>query len=183
MGFLKQIKGLGKKAQRFGRGLGKKITKEGFLSDAHRSLGRFNTFAIPALTAASGLPYVGGVAATGAKLLGAAQTGLGVASKVQQMQKAFTPSMGKSVGNSTSVESFHTPNIGAVRGANKEKEMLQALGSKFDPSSVSMEEIMGISSKNIGRQIRQHIQNLGDESRMTDSGGIRKERKTPSKTF
>lgn len=137
---------LGKRAVHHVKKIGKRVSKPGWVHRANKTLGKINSYAIPALTLASQLPYVGGLAGGAAKAMGAAQTGLKVASTVDNLRKAFQPSMGRSIGNDMSVESFHTPGLGAVKG-NKMEHLARAMGQNFKPDEVTMDKIMGMAKR------------------------------------
>lgn len=182
---LKTMKGVGKRALKFGRGLGKRIMSEDFLGSAHRGVAKFNKFAIPALTLGAMVPGLGAVAASAAGGLGAVETGLGVASQLKQVKDAMSQSMGRSLGNSMSVESFHTPNIGAVRAADKTKQLASLLGAagKHLGGNVDVDTILGTTKKNIGRALMSRIGNLdSDETRETKTARHSR-RQTPMKAF
>lgn len=151
---------LGKKGMRYGKFIGKQVSRPDFLPKAQKKLAGFNKFALPVLAAASLLPHVGGAAGNAAKVLSTAQTGLTVANQVKNIRDALTTSMGRSVGNEKSVESFHTPNLGAIRAADKEKHILSALSkaADFDPNDISVDSIMGMAKSHLGGRIRDRIQ-------------------------
>ncbi len=182
MGVLKKLKGIGKKALPFAKRLGKKVMSESFLSSAHRGLGKFNKFAIPILAAGGILPGVGGVSATLAKGLGAAQTGLGVASKLAGLKEALTPSMGRSMGNSMSVENFHTPNIGAVSGSGNEG-LMDMMHSALGPTGqeltkISKDDVLGMMSTR-GGSLKNRLANRQAPSAIP----TKKRRNIPARQF
>ena len=183
MGVLKTLKGIGKKGLQYGKKLGKKVTSSEFLSSAHRGLGKFNKFAIPILAAGGVLPVVGGVSSGLAKGLGAAQTGLGVASKLAGLKEAMTPSMGRSMGNSMSVENFHTPNVGALQsaGADMSDMMGKALSSATGGlSKITKDDVLAMMS-NRGGALKNRIGNR--QGGISAGPAVKRRRNVPTRQF
>ena len=141
---------------------GKHITSSKFLKGAGRTLGKINKYALPVLGVASAIPVFGEVAAGLSTGLKFAEKGLNSADKVKgvydKVKGILQPSMGRSIGSSQSVESFHTPTSGNME-MGMESGITKGLRGVAQTAmkKIMTDDISGVAAKRLQTALQSRI--------------------------